>query len=894
MRLYRYRESSVAVDCIHPLVKGLALLAAALFAAVPVRALTPSWEHLSDGGIGDPSVKIAVARRVGDSGMVVSGTLASSDGALTVKVSAEGKVLWSSRLAASLSGHERDIAVDAGGNVILLAKGRLGADGPSAWILAKLAAGTGDRIWTRTFGVDGAWSESLPVLGIDGAGNVVLATRQEDSQLISRWRIRKISGTAGEMEWQADRPPTTQGSTDSIAGIAFFANGDFVLTGTQTIEVEGAIRQSMLSTRLSGATGTPIWETLQSPAPDVGQSGVATFVAAGSQVFAIGATWNGYVVARLDGATGQAQWNTAVLGLSSPLPPRFDLDGAGDVWLLGRPSSGQLRAAKVSGSSGAVLWQRDVDHPAATFADLVDFDAGDDGHGYLVGRHDAPSGQHTRMTLRLVGADGAVDWIRLDPEVPSNLPMFIAAPDSGESAVLLAGPGVAAAGGDDLKVYKHASGSGALLWTATEVDTNMPDMLRCGFNGITGRVSAVDVEGSTFYAGCRSVAEEGPHLLLAKVSPAGEQLWWRQWSAGPGLAQVHVDLVLDAGGHVHLSAAANLPDGKRDLILRQLDGQSGNTLQEIVLHRQDQPSGGARLVFDPAFPDLLHATFATGPNPGGQSVIQRYSTANYALLRQYSPVPSALGPVFATLSGIDDEGNLVLIGYAQAAGGDRSAVQVLSAQDGGLLWENVGASGSYGTFARLMANGDVLVASRSGNEVLLSRFGSAGAAIWSGSYTVSGRGFFLRVMELTPDGDIVLGGQTADGFLLSGGMFTVALVNGVDGQLRWMDARPPSIQSWPSSLSFPQPGRLRAVGVDVDEAFRAQSFVVDYDLDSGVRLAAHAMGGFWMARYHDLGGGSGVLLDDVRTLDGARIRVRLLESGDALFSDGFDIPGGTP
>lgn len=860
----------------------------------PAWALTPSWEALSSGGSGDPHVHLAMARVASDSGMIAIGT-ASGGSLLTVRIGADGSVLWTSRFAGGFSGNPNEyaLALDPSDNVVVAGPGRIDGTGRPGWVLAKLRADDGIRQWVREVDYETFTSESRPILIQDSSGDVVLATWHRPTGSESRWRLRKLSGLDGSAVWQVDWPATGDTFGEAASAMALHTNDDIALTGRSAASGVSDTPH-MTTVRVAKATGAVLWTSVQEAESAEAFIGLDVKVDASGDVVAVGAAASGHLLVRYDGSTGDTVWHRVVSGLRDPV--LMAMDPLGETLLTGkRPFIEQLRAIQVS-ASGDQRWQRDLVHAPADFLDqdAVASDAG--GNWFLTSRSTAQTQPTpTLMTLRVDRNDGETLWERHDPGQSGASAVYRTMGAAADGSALIAWPSRQLDGNTDIVLKKYTGATGVAAWSAKESDASMPDTLDCGS---AARTSSVAADGSVVYAACRRVHDAGVDplhgVLVASVSRDGQEQWARTIAGPLGSSAIPIDMELDDHGDVHLVVRlrSSLPDTHSDVIWIELDGADGSELHHQVIQRTQATNAGASLAIDPAHPSALFLAFVDGRVQSSRMVVRRYALDGHALEWERVQQPTGGESVGLGLSGFDRYGNVVLGGSSSfGAQGNASTYRVLDADTGLELWgvqaAPVNAFTSVPATA-LASNGDLLVAQNIGGQFRLTRHQPSGAEVWSRSYaTPAGRGMQVRAMAIGPDDSIGLGGQTADGFLPTSGDYAVALVRGSDGTLLWQ-----TVEGWfnsaPTGVFFDTEGELRTVGLFQGAEGGRQTHVVDYELASGARLAAIPLAGVGSIRYHSLEDGSRRLVDGTPTLEGHRIRVRRVDVEDTLFSDGFE------
>jgi hypothetical protein len=265
--------------------------------------------------------------------------------------------------------------------------------------------------------------------------------------------------------------------------------------------------------KYSGATGAPMWDSLRRRARrghGLAIDGAGDILVLGKAAAASTELW----VAKHRGADGSLAWQQPVDGGAETAPVGIAVDGGGNAIIAGnyRDSGGDddWYAAKLAGSSGAVLWRKVYDSGRADAAAALAIDAA--GDFIVAGASVTAAGNTTIRTVKSYGATGRTVWDRT-LEVAANARANAVALDASGNALVT---GVAAAGDDDIKTLKYAGTTGALLWQATHTGS--------GAGAEAGRAIAVDARGDVAVTG-------------TSRSAAGAEFRTLKYGGGDGAAQ---------------------------------------------------------------------------------------------------------------------------------------------------------------------------------------------------------------------------------------------------------------------------------------------------------------------------------------------------------------------
>lgn len=304
-----------------------------------------------------------------------------------------GELLWTST-ADDPGGVVRDVAVTSTGDPVAV-----GTAGQS-FVVARFDGSTGGKPWELALDGDGAHLDEARAVAIDaaddvfvggilqrtGVGNVVTVAKLDGSTGTEDWRV-EVAGTAFSDHFWVDVAVDSAGDVFAVGTIVSSTTGDDALvlkldgsTGTELwrVELDGggaghdhaygvtltSAQDAVISTildntpmlvRLDGPTGAEEWRS------NLGRTALRLTIDAADQVFAV---FEIFGVGKFDGATGTEIWSRDLS--SGPFDNALDLvvDASGDVYGAGRfgpvLSSTRGTVVKFSGTSGNVLWRRDL------------------------------------------------------------------------------------------------------------------------------------------------------------------------------------------------------------------------------------------------------------------------------------------------------------------------------------------------------------------------------------------------------------------------------------------------------------------------------------------------------------------------------------------------------
>ena len=209
------------------------------------------WSNRFDGGGVDVPMAVAVD---GKDNVIVTGSSETNryTDYLTLKYLPDGTPSWTNRSSYADSGNDvpRSVAVDAAGDVYVTGDGSV--TGSTYAYTVKLAAATGDLVWTNQFDRGGA-NGTAEAVRVDGGGNVIVAGTLNDpfNQGQFYFAVVKYTG-AGAVVWTNLYARNME--FQHVHGLAVDSAGNVFLTGNT--QEEGNMDFSTLKYL---ADGTPAW-----------------------------------------------------------------------------------------------------------------------------------------------------------------------------------------------------------------------------------------------------------------------------------------------------------------------------------------------------------------------------------------------------------------------------------------------------------------------------------------------------------------------------------------------------------------------------------------------------------------------------------------------------------
>jgi hypothetical protein len=386
----------------------------------------------------------------------------------------------------------------------------------------------------------------------------------------------KYSGATGVLAWRRDAcGPGAAGA----AAVAIDAAGDVIVAGNSA----GTFRL----VKYSGATGAPMWEQRAGGGALDLAWGLALDPAGNVLLMGKAAGFSTEVwVAKHRGSDGALAWQQPVDCGAETTPVGIAADGAGNALIAGnfRNSSGgdDWYAARLAGSSGAVLWRKMYDSGLRDEASGIAVDRA--GDVIVTGISATPGGHTVAKTVKSAGATGRTLWER-DFSGPGSSGARALAIDGAGNVVVtgFAGNGT---GGDDIATVKYAA-NGTPLWHASHAVA--------GSGRDAGHGVAVDAAGDVVVTGAtHALGAAAPQMRTIRYASADGAEQWSFAENGAGAADRGLAVVAGAHG-VHAVGSLTQPGmatGLRVLTFAGVDAPPSAALNVHGLWWKDASESG--------------------------------------------------------------------------------------------------------------------------------------------------------------------------------------------------------------------------------------------------------------------------------------------------------------
>jgi hypothetical protein len=341
---------------------------------------------------------------------------------------------------------------------------------------------------------------------------------------------------------------------NATRGPAMDASGNVFVAGCSLI---GSGSEDVIVYKLDGTTGNVLWSATQARDANSFQTGMSNEVLSDNAGHAILITritdpMKSYApvqLTKLSGIDGQVIWSTGYASQTGTEPILgADRDANGDILLNGN-SVGGIHTVKISGATGAQLWEATTSRYAAGVAVAP--------NGDVIATGNADQNNRDFRVVKYAGTTGAVVWdTTWEGPTAGGYDAGLAAAVDSTGHVFVVGdtsPGTA--------LVKFDAATGAVLWAVTRA---------------SARFNTVSVDGSGHVVVSGSAGSFPADLFTAKYNGATGALMWSQSFNGTANDQdVARRIALDGSGNavvVGTSRSSVGFDNTRVIKYRSSDG----------------------------------------------------------------------------------------------------------------------------------------------------------------------------------------------------------------------------------------------------------------------------------------------------------------------------------
>jgi uncharacterized delta-60 repeat protein len=611
----------------------------------------------------------------------------------------DGTLLWEKRY--NSPGNRQDaayaLALDSSGNVLMMGF----SESTFEQYTAKYAAADGALLWEKRRPSVSAqrWLWSLPVLlppslvAVDGSGNVLVSGASRNDEGQSGYDTAKYAAADGALIWE--KRYDVPGSSFAMA-VAVDQGGNVIVIGAS--DKDNGQGSDYYTAKYAAADGALLWEKRYNSPADGADEARALAVDTNGNVVVTGYSWNDtvdYYTAKYAAADGALLWEKRYNGLGSGFvfsaANAVAVDGSGNVVVTGTSRNDTTNAyytAKYAAVNGTLLWERytgPADDNNAGYSLALDGSA----NVVVTGEsfNGSPKYDTDYYTAKYAADDGALLWEkRYDGEPPNHndKPVAVAVDGGGNIVVTGSSQSAQTSNGSgnpsDYYTAKYAAVDGALLWEHRYGGPTL-DYYR------NTRVLAVDGGGDVVVTGSACSAGTSWDYYTAKYAGADGALLWEKHYDGPAkLDDIPHALAVDASGNVVVTGESGRTSAQRDVhdfYTAKYAAADGATLWE---KRYNGPANSDNAGYAVAV-DGKDNVIVSGLSARSGSTTFGFNydgyTAKYAALDGAVVWEKRIGGAMA----LDDNGNVVLVGYVDNRANPGDYVRKYAAADGEMVWE---------------------------------------------------------------------------------------------------------------------------------------------------------------------------------------------------------------
>lgn len=269
-------------------------------------------------------------------------------------------------------------------------------------------------------------------------------------------------------------------------------------------------------------------------------------------------------------ATGSVLWSIAHPddGSTSTIPCCVAMDGNGNV-IVGANSGSSVLIVKLSGTTGATIWQQHYDSGMGSTISSLELDAAGNVLIAGSGREFDTTSLIDFLTLKLHGDTGSLDWAKHydGPGSDNDGAMAIAVSATGDVAVT--GTAISAVSNLDITTIRYDGSNGNVQWVQRrDGGANRSDR---------GVAVAFDPSGDVIVTGTVAVAVAPTDILTLKYAGvSGSESWARLYQGAGNAADEARGLAIDAAGEVYVVGRSGFSD--EDATVLRIAGTNGQLL----------------------------------------------------------------------------------------------------------------------------------------------------------------------------------------------------------------------------------------------------------------------------------------------------------------------------
>jgi uncharacterized delta-60 repeat protein len=649
--------------------------------------------------------------------------------------------------------------------------------------------GDGNLIWRHVYNASGMGPDEVRKIAIDPLGNVVAAGIANNLGMGDDFWTMKFSAS-GDSLWSAFYNDANYNQYEELFGLSIDENGNVLVVGDSDSDPTSGLDKDFVAVKYS-AEGVELWVEKQDFAGGLDRAeGV---VASQNLIVITGRTNNGgdddFTTIALNGS-GTQLWLSTIDNGGTDRGAAIAWDGAGGVLVTGRSDIGgndDFLTMKYA-ANGAISWTKYFDFVEDDRAELIQVSS--NGNIYVAGRSDGNATAIINWNYRLVAYNqtGVQLWTATYDGVAANddFPTGLATSNSGD--VWITGFTDETSGAvisENIYTVKY-NASGVLQWSSVfDPSPNQNDLA----NAI-----GLDSAGNALVVGSTEDALEQSDAVLLYYNNANAGTFTQITWAGEGDNTENVrEFDFDSSGNIYLVGYSVNKNNDRDFSLIKMNNV-GDTLWTRYITGTLQGSDEESNRLDVGTSAVIVSGYLKNSGTGSDAFIASYDfNGNLNWSSQYnSPVSESERSADML---VDALGNVYITGRTDvdpiSTSNNEILVQKYSSA-GALLWSNVitgNSADERGKFIRSMGSNIVVIGTKhngSNMDVWIRAFSSAGATVWTSVYDSGSDDDVLDVSIDASNNLLIAGARFVEGVLYSEDAFVVKY--DVSGNIVWQNS----------------------------------------------------------------------------------------------------------